>query len=210
MASGDVDAKTPWAKIREDPTLFFDPDMYPDGFKFEDPSRMGKNVKTLLKHLRERQRIFGVNAFRFTKVWQNKTFQEAEYPEDARMAITPGEAVMDWPIPSVDPSSQVVTPEPLNSASSFENGGDTGRMLSPTVVPTTPDANPNADPIKIDSSGGIDHDNTTGLQKYNGNATTDLRSIDHTPVSRDNLVMPTINPMVFPMVNCIDPQLWPQ
>ena len=55
MASTDENSKTPWTKIAEDPSKFFASDCYPEGFQFEDPSRMGKTVKVLLNHLRQKK-----------------------------------------------------------------------------------------------------------------------------------------------------------
>jgi hypothetical protein len=100
LATGDCDAKTPWAKIGENPDLFFDSDSYPAGFKFEDPSRMGKEVKKLVEHLRERQKTMGVNAFHFKNIWKDKKFEKSKYPEAAKQAIDAGDDVLNWEIPT--------------------------------------------------------------------------------------------------------------
>jgi hypothetical protein len=68
LATGSDNVHTPWAIIGEDPGKFFDPKCLPTGFKFQDPSRMGITVKSLLTHLRERQKEFGVNGFYFHHV----------------------------------------------------------------------------------------------------------------------------------------------
>ena len=92
--------KTPWAKIAENPKEFFDSECFPEGFKFEDPSRMGKQVKKLINHLRERQKTMGVNAFRFEHTWKDKSFHPAQYPEIAKQAIDAGDEVLNWEIPT--------------------------------------------------------------------------------------------------------------
>jgi len=53
LATGCESARTPWSLIGEDPSKFFDISCIPPGFKFQDPSRMGINVKALLSHLCE-------------------------------------------------------------------------------------------------------------------------------------------------------------
>lgn len=107
MASMDKNARTPWAKIAEDPTKFFDADTYPYGFKFEDPSRMGKSVMDLLNHLRERQTTYGVNAFHFKRYFKNKLFYTAQYPEPAKKAIEAGIDVKTWIAPAGDDNSPI-------------------------------------------------------------------------------------------------------
>jgi hypothetical protein len=87
LATGSENARTPWAVIGEEPSKFFDPACLPLGFKFQDPSRMGVAVKTLLHHLRERQADLGVNAFRFTHVLRNNDLVSSQYPPDATISI---------------------------------------------------------------------------------------------------------------------------
>jgi len=61
LATGCDNARTPWAVIRDNPSNFFYISSIPSDFKFQDPSRMGINVKSLLSHLRARQEELGVN-----------------------------------------------------------------------------------------------------------------------------------------------------
>ena len=83
MATGSDNAHTPWAQIGMDPSNYFDVACMPEGFKIQDPSRMGLTVKDLLNHLRKRQEELGVNAFRFHHVLKNQKLEVAEYPPEA-------------------------------------------------------------------------------------------------------------------------------
>ena len=93
LATGCDSARTPWAVIGEDPNLFFDPSCLPPGFKFQDPSRMGVQIKTLLIHLRKRQEQLGVNGFHFHYILRNNILEAAEYPDEAKAALEGKE----WP-----------------------------------------------------------------------------------------------------------------
>ena len=85
--------------MSEDSSKFLDPECIPAGFHIQDPSRMGaNNVKNLLKHLRERQQIFGVNAFHFHHVMKEKDLIAASYPEAAKAAISAGADAKDWAV----------------------------------------------------------------------------------------------------------------
>ena len=88
LATGSDSAHTPWAHIGDDPSKFFDNACLPTGFKFQDPSRMGVQVKSLLSHLRQRQEELGVKAFQFTHVLKNNGMEPAEYPPAARAALS--------------------------------------------------------------------------------------------------------------------------
>jgi hypothetical protein len=57
---------------------------------------MGKEVKKLLEHLRERQTTMGVNAFHFKKIWKDKKFYPSKYPDAAKLAIEAGDEVLNW------------------------------------------------------------------------------------------------------------------
>jgi hypothetical protein len=87
LASRSESARTPWATIGEAPEQFFDLACLPDGFKFQDPSRMGVRIKTLLLHLRERQEQLGVRAFHFHHVLRNNTLEPASYPDSAQSVL---------------------------------------------------------------------------------------------------------------------------
>jgi hypothetical protein len=87
LATGCETARTPWATIGEDPSKFFDSSSLPEGFKFQDPSRMGLTIKDLLNHLRTRQESLGVNAFHFHHVLHNSKLEATAYPETAQKII---------------------------------------------------------------------------------------------------------------------------
>jgi hypothetical protein len=87
LAMGSESARTPWATIGENPAKFFDPSCLPDGFKFQDPSRMGLSVKALLNHLRERQKDLGVKAFYFCNVLHNNKVEPANYPDQCQTIL---------------------------------------------------------------------------------------------------------------------------
>lgn len=87
MATGSENTHTPWAQIGMNPSNYFDEACIPEGFKFQDPSRMGLSVKELLNHLRKRQEELGVNAFRFHHIMRNQKLEPAEYPPEARKAF---------------------------------------------------------------------------------------------------------------------------
>jgi hypothetical protein len=88
LATGCNNARTPWSVIGEDPSKFMDPACLPIGFVFQDPSRMGIQVKNLLNHLRERQDRLGVNAFSFHHVLRNNKLEPAEYPAEVKTAMS--------------------------------------------------------------------------------------------------------------------------
>ena len=68
-------------------------------------------VKLLLKHLRERQETFGVNAFHFDNVYRNKTFQPAKYPKAAEEVIAAGPGALTWPKPDNPFAVKTDTPD---------------------------------------------------------------------------------------------------
>jgi hypothetical protein len=113
LASGNDNSRTPWATIGENPYQFFDRSFVPDGFRIQDPSRMGANVKILLGHLRERQEELGVNAFHFHHILRNNKIEPAEYPPSAQVVIDAGPGAKNWPLGDgdKDTSSDVATPE---------------------------------------------------------------------------------------------------
>ena len=61
---------------------------------------MGKQVKKLINHLKERQKTMGVNTFRFEHTWKDKSFHPAQYLEIAKQAIDAGDEVLNWEIPT--------------------------------------------------------------------------------------------------------------
>lgn len=147
----DDTSRTPWAKIAEDPTRFFDSDCYPVGFRFEDPSRMGKTVKDLLKHLRQRQEELGVNAFRFDNYLKDKKFYPAQYPDHAQSAINAGAEVKYWPIPvDIQPSASLTSKEQIvikdeemqPSLMAADTATPTPVTFYPTPTPTPVDTKP--------------------------------------------------------------------
>ena len=99
MATGLDTSHTPWAQIGNDPSKFFDEACIPDGFKFQDPSRMGLSVKVILDHLRKRQDELGVNAFHFHHILSNQKLEDAAYPPQALRVIKSGNG-KDWPAES--------------------------------------------------------------------------------------------------------------
>jgi hypothetical protein len=91
MATGDKSAHTPWQTIGQEASKFMDLDCIPTGFFLQDPSRMGKTVKDLIKHLRERQEHLGVNAFHFTSILGNhEEIEPSKYPLEAQKVISSG------------------------------------------------------------------------------------------------------------------------
>ena len=97
LASGCDNSRTPWATIGQNPSQFFDICCLPVGFAFQDPSRMGANVKILLGHLRERQEELGVNSFRFHHVLRNNKLEPATYPAAAQAIIDLRANIKNWP-----------------------------------------------------------------------------------------------------------------
>jgi hypothetical protein len=97
LASGCDNSRTPWATIGQNPSQFFDICCLPEGFAFQDPSRMGANVKNLLGHLRERQEELGVNSFQFHHILRNNKLEPAAYPAAAQAIIDLGADVKNWP-----------------------------------------------------------------------------------------------------------------
>ena len=87
LATGCESARTPWVTMGEDPGKFFDTACLPEGFRVQDPSRMGMAVKSLLAHLCQRQDELGVKAFSFHHVLRNTELEVAEYPDCARAAL---------------------------------------------------------------------------------------------------------------------------
>ena len=78
----------------QEPSKFMDLNCIPTGFVLQDPSRMGKTVKELIKHLRERQEHLGVNAFHFKTILGNHDRVEpSKYPLEAQKVISSGEGV---------------------------------------------------------------------------------------------------------------------
>ena len=98
----------PWALIGDDPSQFFNISCLPTDFKFQDPSRMGVQVKSLLSHLWLRQEVFGVKTFQFQHVLKDNEMVLAEYPPAARDALS-SDPVTQEPIKS-DP----IIPGPIN------------------------------------------------------------------------------------------------
>ena len=88
LATGSESARTPWAQIGDDPSQFFDIACLPTGFKFQDPSRMGVHVKSLLSHLRQRQEELGVKAFQFHHILKLNLMEPADYPPAAKAALS--------------------------------------------------------------------------------------------------------------------------
>lgn len=80
LASGSDHVKVPWQAIATAPTEYFEAACLPDGFQFNEPSRMGFSAKILLDHLRLRQGDLGVKAFEFHHVLRNGQKLLAEYP----------------------------------------------------------------------------------------------------------------------------------
>jgi hypothetical protein len=114
---------------------------------------MGKTVKDLLQHLRQRQKEFGVNAFRFSAYAKEGKFYASRYPDNAQRAIDAGAEVKDWPI--------LVKEDGQTS----HRGGETERLptevaepIQKTITPTptmiTPTPTPTSTPasfIKADT-----------------------------------------------------------
>ena len=90
MASNRNDVHPPWQRIGQDPSEFFGEECIPVGFVLQDPSRMGKSVKYLIEHLRERQEKYGVNGFHFKFTLNGNVMQPATYPDAAAEVIATG------------------------------------------------------------------------------------------------------------------------
>ena len=155
LATRDDSIKPPWNKIGEAPTEFFSSDCFPDNFKFQDPSRMGSSVKCLLKHLRERQEIYGVNAFHFRNVYQGKRFHPAAYPADAQEVIDAGINGKTWPSATTTREGQLnqhnfmAEPTTPGIMSSQASGGG----LTPALIAIpSPTSEPTVAPAKFDMS----------------------------------------------------------
>lgn len=131
---GDDSEKTPWSKISESPSEFFSSEFYPAGFTFQDPSRMGAtSVKLLLKHLRERQETYGVNAFHFENVYRNKKFEPAKYPAAMREVIDAGPDALTWP----KPDNRTPEKMPLSTSdTATANSSPTSSQALPRGSPT--------------------------------------------------------------------------
>ena len=99
MATGDKSAHTPWQSIGQEPSKFLSLDCIPTGFVLQDPSRMGKSVKELIKHLRERQEHLGVNAFQFKSILGNHDQVEpSKYSLEAQKVISSGGGFTSLPV----------------------------------------------------------------------------------------------------------------
>jgi len=99
MATGDKSAHTPWQSMGQEPSKFMDLNCIPTGFVLQDPSRMGKTVKELIKHLRERQEHLGVNAFHFKSILGNHDRVEpSKYPLEAQKVISSGRGLKRLPV----------------------------------------------------------------------------------------------------------------
>ena len=133
LATGCESARTPWATIGEDPANFFDPSCLPEGFRFQDPSRMGVNVKSLLICLRERQELYGVGAFKFHHVLCNNQLEPAKYPEAAISAMNPK--------PKEDESQEVVSPPKKGKGKQSRSSGPiNSNVYDPVLMAGDPPA----------------------------------------------------------------------
>jgi hypothetical protein len=91
------------------------------------------SVKLLLKHLRERQETYGVNAFHFKNVYQNKKFVPAEYPAAAKEVIDAGPDALTWP----KPDNRLSEKTPPNTSNTAANPPMSSQALpsgSPTLT----------------------------------------------------------------------------
>lgn len=120
LATGCDSARTPWAVIGEDPSDFFDIACLPVGFKFQDPSRMGMNVKVLLNHLRGRQVEHGVNAFHFHHVLLGNKVEPAEYSDEAKRIIEGNSLPIDTD--NLDPPKATPQSSPCKSPAKKRKG----------------------------------------------------------------------------------------
>lgn len=144
MATGSDNTHTPWAQIGLNPSHYFDEACIPDGFKFQDPSRMGLSVKELLNHLRQRQEVLGVCAFRFHHILRNHKVVPAEYPEDAMEVIEPSELKPEEENDSVGKKKKVTTKSPQKVPVDLPG-------IEPRDVPTPSDPESKGTVVKLDS-----------------------------------------------------------
>ena len=113
MATGTSVGRPPWEKFRIQPEDFFDVECLPPNFILQDPSRMGRSVKTLIAHLRRRQEEYGVNAFHFHHIYQNQKVEPSCYPPEAQAIIL--KAGSDCKLPADElPQMQITVDESPN------------------------------------------------------------------------------------------------
>ncbi|MDX6295885.1 MAG: hypothetical protein QOH50_5055 [Kribbellaceae bacterium] len=157
LATGKDSARPPWKAIGDNVSAFFDPACIPEGFSFQDPSRMGQSVKELVDHLRKREQEFGVNAFKFDhiKVQGDQNLQPAQYPENAQAAIQAGTDVLSWPT-SKDLFEAPATFHDLDQDDIYETLVDTqtglgGKEMEQAEMESAPNQEPSQNPKNIAS-----------------------------------------------------------
>jgi hypothetical protein len=214
LASGDGDMKTPWAKIAEDPLQFFDADCFPDGFKFEDPSRMGREVKKLLRHLRERQETLGVNAFHFKRFWKDKEFHPAKYPQLAQQVIDAGAEAKDWAGPPTISDETLPTTEDASAvtitpAKNKRKRKSTKSKKRKAAAEETTTSNAPTNEVSTEPTA------PTTLNELNPTPTPMEMMTPLVMATSSSTVLPTVLPTITPAVDesssltAIDPRLLP-
>jgi hypothetical protein len=197
LATGKTSARPPWKAIGENPTQFFDLVCIPEGFVFQDPSRMGQSVKVLIDHLRKREDEFGVNAFKFNQiqVCGVPDLQSAQYPPEAQEVIAAGSAVKNWPRAADIMIGQSLVRIDENPETSIDNDVDMAcesRTEEPTIQVTdvlmTPPETAMIDPPLIQQ------DTYAGTSNKNGDSIGEVAVDMHAVPSQEPMARPSVIP----------------